>query len=184
MDPFIPLQLMLHNLCAQAQELCYQSPAVFRRELLWLAGKRQRQACRYRHCTARREGHAHHWDNHRAAGCRHRDGPEHKKMPFWGQKQMDSAKGVHHLHCIAMFVYIPHNEKKPSIFFWLPKLVFILSQKALGNRYPVYSGISTLKTAAISKTKLTVSEEVFSVFHFTYVLCKYAAQTLQSPLSW
>lgn len=63
-----------------------------------------------------REGHAHRWDNHKAAGCRHRDGLEHKKMPFWGQKQMDSARGVHHLHCIAMFVYIPHNEEKPLHF--------------------------------------------------------------------
>lgn len=115
-DPFIPLQLMLRNLCTQAQELCYQSPAVFRRELLWLAGKRQRQACGYLHRTAHREGQAHRWDNRKEAGCRYVDGLGQKKMPFVGHKRMDSARGDRHLLCIAMFAYISHNEEKTSIF--------------------------------------------------------------------
>lgn len=42
---------------------------------------------------------------------------------------MDSARGIHNLHFIAMFTYISHDEEKTSNFSWLPKLVFLLSQQ-------------------------------------------------------
>lgn len=104
--------LMLHDLCTQSRELCYQSPAVLRRELLWLAGKWQasvqvpafhgslRGSCTPMDCC-------------KEAGCRHIDRLEHKKMPFVTHKQMDSAREVQHFHCTAMFAYISHNKKNP-----------------------------------------------------------------------
>lgn len=70
-DPFILLHLMLYNLCTRAQEIFYLSSAVFKWELLSLAGKLQRQMCQNLCCTAHREGCAHPWESFREDGCRH-----------------------------------------------------------------------------------------------------------------
>lgn len=66
-DPFIPLQLMLHNLAHKHRNFAIQVQQFSDKNCSGWQGN-QRQVCRYLHCTAHREGHTHQQDSHRRLG--------------------------------------------------------------------------------------------------------------------
>lgn len=113
MDPFIWLQLMLHSLCMQVQELSYlQGVQDFAGVYCHGCQGNCRGGCAGI-CTAQLiEGvvYINGPNARRLDVYKQMDG--HKKMTFGEQRHMELAREVNHLCCINLFQYGSCNERK------------------------------------------------------------------------